>query len=103
VSELFYPYARLLEQRLKERRVQAFVGVKDEEIAEKGMEIVDGRGRKIFLEADDLVLAAGSVADKALFESLKGKVPELYEAGDCVKASRLYEAISEGAEVGMKV
>lgn len=102
-SELYYPYAKLMEQRLKERGVEAFVGVKDEEITDKGMEIVDGGGKRMFLEADDLVLATGSIADKTLFESLKGKVPELYEVGDCLNASRIYEAISSGAEVGLKV
>jgi 2,4-dienoyl-CoA reductase-like NADH-dependent reductase (Old Yellow Enzyme family)/thioredoxin reductase len=102
-SELYYPYADLMIQRLKERGIETFVGVKDEEITDKGMEIVDGGGKRIFFEADDLVLSTGSVADKALFESLKGKVPELFEVGDCVNVSRIYEAISSGAEVGMKV
>jgi len=102
-SELYYPYANLMVQRLKERGVEAFAGVKDEEITDKGMEIVDEGGKRIFIEADDIVIATGSVADKSLFESLKDKIPELYEAGDCIKASRLYEAISGGAEVGMKV
>jgi 2-enoate reductase len=102
-SELYYSYANLMVQRLKEKGVEAFTGVKDEEITDKGMEIVDEGGKRIFIEADDIVIATGSVADKSLFKSLKGKIPELYEAGDCIKASRLYEAISGGAEVGLKV
>jgi len=67
------------------------------------MVIVTNGGERIFLEADDIVIAAGSEADKTLFEAVKNKVPELYEVGDCSKASRIYEAITSGAEVGMKV
>jgi len=102
-SEIFYPFADLLVQRLKELGVETFIGVKEEEITDKGVNIVDKDGKKISLEADDIVIATGSVADKTLFESLKGKVPELHEAGDCVQARRIYEAVSEGATAAMKI
>jgi len=50
-----------------------------------------------------LVIATGSVADRSLFESLKGKVTELYEVGDCRQARRIQEAVYEGATAGMKI
>ena len=102
-SEFYYFYADLLIQELKEKAVETFTEVKEEEITNKGVEIVDKDGKRISLEADDIVIATGSVADKTLFESLEGKVPELHEAGDCVQARRIYEAVSEGATVGMKI
>lgn len=101
--EMYYPYADLLVQRLKDNGVKAFTKIKGREITDKGMEIIDQEGKMISLEADDIVIAAGSVADKSLFESLKDKVPEVYKAGDCVEARRLQEATSEGAEVGLRI
>lgn len=101
--EMYYPYADLLVQRLKDNGVEAFTGIKGREITDKGMEIIDREGKRISLEADDIVIAAGSVADKSLFESVKDKIPEVYEAGDCVEARRLQEATSEGAEVGLRI
>ena len=102
-SEMYYPYADLFVQRLKDNGVKAFTGIKRREITDKGMKIIDREGKRVSLEADDIVIAAGSLADKSLFESLKNKVPEIYEAGDCVEARRLQEAISEGAEVGLRI
>lgn len=102
-SELWYPYAGLLIQKVKEKGIRTFTGVKEEEITDKGMEIMDREGKRILLEADDIVIATGSVADKTLFESLQGKVPELYEVGDCVKARRIQEAIYEGATASLKI
>jgi NADPH-dependent 2,4-dienoyl-CoA reductase/sulfur reductase-like enzyme len=101
--EMWYPYADLLVQRLKDNGVQAFTGIKGREITDTGMEIIDQEGKQISLEADDIVIAAGSAGDKGLFESIKDKVPEIYEAGDCVEARRLQEATSEGAEAGLKI
>ncbi len=102
-SEFVYIYANVLVEEINKRGIKYFTSVKDEEITEKGINIIDKDGKQIFLEADDIVIATGSVADKTLFESLKGKVSELYEVGDCVKASRIYEAIYEGAMIGQKL
>lgn len=101
-SELYYPYANLIIQRLKERGIKAFTGVKNEEITDKGVKIIDEEGRRVFLEADDIVICAGSVADKTLFESLISERLELFEVGDCSKARRIQEAIYDGAEAGLR-
>lgn len=102
-SELYYSYAEQMVKRLEEGGVKAFTGVKSEEITDKGMRIVDKEGRKVFLEADDIVVCTGSVADKTLLESLKGGVELFFEVGDCAKPRRIQEAIYEGAEAGLRV
>lgn len=102
-SELFFVVVNVISQVLRDRNVRVFTGVKEEEITGKGLDIVDKDGKRISLEADDIVIAAGSVADKSLYESLKGKVPELYEVGDCAKARRIQEAVFEGATVGCTI
>jgi pyruvate/2-oxoglutarate dehydrogenase complex dihydrolipoamide dehydrogenase (E3) component len=101
-SELFPSHDVLqMVQRLKERKVEVYTGVKAEEITGEGIEITDGQGKRVRLDADDIIIATGSIADRILFQSLEGKVPRLYEVGDCREPSRIYEAISQGAEAGL--
>ena len=52
---------------------------------------------------DTIVLAAGNVADDALYFALKGKVPELYRIGDCVAPRKTDMAIVEGHRVGRRI
>ena len=102
-SELLYSYANLMIQRLKERKVKSYTGVKDEEITDKGMKIIDKEGKRIFLKADSIVVATGSLPNESLFESFKEKDLQFYKVGDCRKPARIYESISEGAEAGLRV
>ncbi len=102
-NEFIVYYADYLREKLDEAGVKYFISVKDEEITEKGVNIIDNDGKQVFLDADDVIISTGSIPDKALAEALKGKVSELYEVGDCVKANRIYEAMSDGARVGMTI
>ena len=103
VSEFIKIYADVITAELKEKQIETFTGVKKEEITDRGVDIVDKDGKKISLKADDIVIACGSVADKALFQSLNGKVPEVYEVGDCAEARRIHETVYEGATAAMKI
>ncbi len=49
---------------------------------------------------DTIVLAAGNVSDDSLYYELKGRVAELYRAGDCVAPRKTDMAILEGNRVG---
>jgi 2,4-dienoyl-CoA reductase-like NADH-dependent reductase (Old Yellow Enzyme family)/thioredoxin reductase len=102
-SELFFPYAYQAVQRLKERKVEIYAGVKAEEITDRGMEIIDEQGNRISLDADDIIIATGSVSNKSLSKALEGKGLRLYEVGDCHKPARIYEAISQGADAGLRI
>ena len=52
---------------------------------------------------DTVVLAAGNVADDALYFRLKGKVRELYRVGDCVAPRKTDMAIIEGHRIGRMI
>ncbi|MHB0979905.1 MAG: mycofactocin system FadH/OYE family oxidoreductase 2 [Thermoleophilia bacterium] len=52
---------------------------------------------------DTVVTAMGNDADEALYFALKGSVPELYRAGDCVAPRRVDMAILEGYTAGKRV
>jgi NADPH-dependent 2,4-dienoyl-CoA reductase/sulfur reductase-like enzyme len=92
----------LLVKKLEANKVKTKAGVKEfKEITSRGISLIDKEGRDVFIEADNIVLATGARSDITLARSLKGKVSNLYEAGDCVEPRRLFEAVSEGAEAGL--
>ncbi|MEN8246933.1 MAG: mycofactocin system FadH/OYE family oxidoreductase 2 [Thermodesulfobacteriota bacterium] len=49
---------------------------------------------------DTVVLAAGNVAEDALYFDLKGKVKEIYRIGDCVAPRLTDSAIADGHRIG---
>lgn len=101
---VFSRVRRLIVKTLEEKRVRILAGVKEfKRIAQNGITLVDREGKEIFLEADNIVLATGTRPNKTLAESLRGKVPELYEAGDCIEPRRILEAIHEGAEAALRI
>jgi hypothetical protein len=52
---------------------------------------------------DTIVLAVGNTACDRLYFELKGKVKEIYRAGDCVAPRKTDMAIAEGHRVGRKL
>ncbi len=58
---------------------------------------------KTFSGFDTVVTAMGNEVDDSLYYSLKGRVKELYRAGDCVAPRKADMAIYEGYAVGNKV
>ena len=94
----------LLLRRLRETgRVEILVKTKAKRV--QGQTIwVEKEGQEIQLgKMDEIVLAIGYKSDNTLFNSLRGKVAELFAIGDCVKPRKAFEAIHEGFDVGLKI
>ena len=72
-------------------------------------EITDGgvqirvNDQDVFLNAENVLIATGSKSRDELVQQLTGKIAELYFAGDCVKPRKLYDAILEGFQIGLKI
>lgn len=100
----FYRLKWVALRMLAERKVRMLAGVKEfKQISQEGIQLVDREGKRVFLKADNIVLATGRRPNKALAESLRGKVPELYQAGDCVEPRRILEAVHEGAAAALRI
>lgn len=52
------------------------------------------------LPADMVVLGVYEQPAQELYYALKGRVPQLFRAGDCVAPRRIAQAISEGRHIG---
>ena len=92
----FWMFKKHYLDKLKEYKVKIYPQVQYGQITPKGIKLTNKEGKEVFLEADNIVLAAGATPDKALGESLKGKYLEFAEIGDCVEPRRIREAIEEG-------
>jgi 2-enoate reductase len=66
------------------------------EIRDQEITIVDKEDRPNTLKADTVVLALGLKPNSEPYESLVGKVPEVYPIGDCTKARKVINAVWEG-------
>ncbi|MBM4463222.1 MAG: FAD-dependent oxidoreductase [Chloroflexi bacterium] len=87
---------------LRQGGVDMITEVTYEEITKEGI-IISKNGERQTIKANTIVVAEGMQPGRRLLEVLKGKVPEIYEAGDCVELRLIRGAILDGASIGMKV
>ncbi len=78
-------------------------GVKYEEITNKGVTLVTKGGERKTIEADTVATALPLSANTAFYESLKGKVPELYVIGDAREPHLILEAVGEGFRTALNI
>jgi len=67
------------------------------EVTDKGLIVQNREGEQKLIAGDTIVLAAGMKSNNNLKEKLQGKVPELYEVGDCVTPRHIIDAVEEAA------
>ncbi len=69
------------------------------EVTDEGVIVEDREGVRKLIAGDTIVFAIGLQCNNGLKSKLEGKVPELYEIGDCVKARKIIDAVAEAAQV----
>jgi 2,4-dienoyl-CoA reductase-like NADH-dependent reductase (Old Yellow Enzyme family)/NADPH-dependent 2,4-dienoyl-CoA reductase/sulfur reductase-like enzyme len=94
----------LLLRTLNKNGVILLPGVQYKEITDKGIYFINKESREDFLEADSIVLAAGSRQNLKAIEIAKGKTKEqLYIIGDNLQPRNIKFAIHDGARVGRQI
>ncbi|TET67448.1 MAG: FAD-dependent oxidoreductase, partial [Dehalococcoidia bacterium] len=89
--------------RLSEKSVTLLTEIRYNEVTPSGLVIMTKEGKKKTIEADTIVLAAGSIPDKKLYEDIRGKVPEVHCVGDCVAPRTIRDAIADGYHIGLQI
>jgi len=89
--------------RLDSMGITSLTGVKYEKIIPQGLVLITKEGERKTIQADTIVLAAGSTPNTKLFNELKGKVPEIYLVGDSVKPRNIMEAITDGSRIACQL
>ena len=88
---------QVYENMLKKCRYSVITGKRLESIAPENIVLADKFGNRDQLEVDTIVLAVGFQPDRNLIYSLRDHEGlNIYEAGDCVKPRKIYDAIHEG-------
>ena len=83
--------------------VTTLAGVKYEEVTDEGLVVTTKKGERQLLEADSILTALPLSPNTGLFDSLKGKVPEVYSIGDSREPRLIIDAIAEGYQIGNTV
>jgi pyruvate/2-oxoglutarate dehydrogenase complex dihydrolipoamide dehydrogenase (E3) component len=83
--------------------VTIFTGIEYQEINDSGVLIKTADGKQKLVEADTVVLAAGSTPNNDLATDLKGRVSQVISVGDCVEPRSIMEAVGEGFRAGLKI
>ncbi len=88
------------------RAVTVRTGLKCTGFSEEGVSALDADGSEVFLPADTVIFAMGmranTAAAEALEQVLEGKA-ETYRIGDCIRASKIQQAVEEGFLAAMKI
>jgi pyruvate/2-oxoglutarate dehydrogenase complex dihydrolipoamide dehydrogenase (E3) component len=92
----------LLLERLPSLSLSVRLSTKAEEIRD-GRVLARSQGREQWLDAETIVLALGSRANREILQTLEGKVPILMPIGDCLEPRRAKEAIHEGFAAAMRI
>jgi 2,4-dienoyl-CoA reductase (NADPH2) len=89
-------------QWFTKKGVQLYAGVTLIEINQQGLKIITNKGRKKILKADNII-PIGFAPKTDLFDSLKGRVPELYAIGDCYDPAIIPEATGAGWRIANQI
>lgn len=82
-------------QKELDAHVKSMPNMKAKEITEKGVLCISSDGNEVFVEADNVILAAGVKPRFRVVEELGGITPEFYVIGDCAKAGQVTQAIQQ--------
>jgi 2,4-dienoyl-CoA reductase (NADPH2) len=88
---------------LKEKGATTLAGVKYERITDEGLVVVTKEGERKILETDSIIITLPALPDAGLLSSLKNKVAEIYQIGDCREFGLMHDAIADGSRVGRNI
>jgi 2,4-dienoyl-CoA reductase (NADPH2) len=73
------------------------------EINQEGLTVINGEGKRQTIEADTIVTALPLRPNPELLNALQGKVPEIYDIGDCREPGLILSAVADGYRVANSI
>ena len=89
--------------RLLEKGITFVTGVNSVEASYGGLLVTTKEKGRMFIEADTIVLAVGSIPNRKLHEEIKGVLSKIYLVGDCVEPRTIRDAVAEGYGTGFEI
>lgn len=105
VAESMNPFIKPhIMRHLTEKSVEMLSEVTYLEINKEGMRLLDKDKKERTINADSIVVAAGSKPNRDLIPEIKGLTTErVWEVGDCAQPRLLWNAIQEGSKVARSI
>jgi pyruvate/2-oxoglutarate dehydrogenase complex dihydrolipoamide dehydrogenase (E3) component len=88
---------------LNRKGVRMMAGIKYEGITDEGLVVITKEGEKKTLEADTVITTLPLLPTAELLKVLEGKVPEIYQIGDCRESGFIADAIADGSRVARRI
>lgn len=99
-----YPMHRIALLNEMDKKLTYKTGLKCTSILKNGVYAVNKENKEEFLPADTVVYALGMKANKEDADNLeKAAGVPVYKIGDCIRASKVYEAVREGYIASMSI
>ncbi len=94
-ADSYFMHKNAMDIYMRKSNIKIHTGTKAKAVTDEGLlcETADG---EVLLPADSILLAAGMKADRQTAESFYNAAPRVFEAGDCIKAGRVLEAVTLG-------
>ncbi len=93
----------ILMGHLKHLNVDTYTGCTCQEITEEGVTVKINDGTILTISADTVLFAIGDKPNNSLYESLKGRVPELYNIGDSNTPDSIASSVNKGYYTALSI
>jgi 2,4-dienoyl-CoA reductase-like NADH-dependent reductase (Old Yellow Enzyme family)/thioredoxin reductase len=102
-GDMYVMVRRRLMDDLRSRKVMLLTSACCEAILDGSVLVTTGDGKRENIPADTVIIAVGYKPNNGLVEALKDQATDIYCIGDASKPRRIYEAVKEGYETGLKI
>jgi 2,4-dienoyl-CoA reductase-like NADH-dependent reductase (Old Yellow Enzyme family)/NADPH-dependent 2,4-dienoyl-CoA reductase/sulfur reductase-like enzyme len=93
--DAYFMHKTAMEIALRDSKIKIHVKTKAKVVSAKGLVCESANGEVTF-EADSILLTAGMKADRAVADNFFNTAPRVFETGDCIKAGRIVDAVTNG-------
>lgn len=94
-ADSYFMHKNAMKISMRGSRIKIQVNTAAKAVTDAGLLCNTPKGEVLF-EADTILLAAGMKADRKTAESFYNAAPRVFEAGDCIKAGRVADAVTLG-------
>lgn len=95
-ADAYFMHKNAMKIYVRSSNIKIHCKTKAKAVTEEGLVCINEKGEEILLEADSILLAAGMKADRKTAEDFYNAAPKVYETGDCIRAGRVLEAVTNG-------
>ena len=94
-ADSYFMHKNAMKIYMRNSGIRIHVNTTAKAVTDAGL-LCDSPNGERLLEADTILLAAGMKADRVCAESFYNAAPRVFEIGDCIRAGRVVDAVTDG-------